>query len=125
MIEIMLKDKITEKLRQLIINQIPMVQETDDAEALLTALSFQSKLYPTRHVWVDTNLDGIIAIDLEDWGIEDEWDNAVARVKMNSLMEVVEIMQLWLSGADLSNWYEGLNQEYLAVSKKVVLPMAA
>jgi len=125
MIKLMLKDKTTEKLRQLIINQIPTVHETDDAEPFLTALSLQSKLYPNRHIWIDTDLDGIIGIDLEDWDIEDEWDNAIARLKMNTLAQTVELIQLWVSGATLSDWYEGLNQEYLAVRKKVVLSMAA
>ncbi len=54
----------------------------------------------------------------EDWNIGAEWDNAVARVKAQSLVEVVEITQLWLSGANLDDYYTGLNKEYKRIVKK-------
>ncbi|MDM8528274.1 hypothetical protein QUF58_08670 [Anaerolineales bacterium HSG24] len=119
MTELVPKDKTTEKLRQMIIYQIPIAHETDEAEALLTALSFQSQLYPVRHVWIDTDLGGIIGMDLEDWTYQDEWDNAVARIKVDTLADAVEIIQVWLSGANLFDWYSNVNRKYLSVKKKM------
>lgn len=121
------KDEITKRLRQMIKRQIPFCAETDDAEAFLSALSFQSKLYPERYIWIDTDFDGI-GIDLEDLSLEDEedqedqeneWDDAVARLKARSLEEAVEIASVWFSGADLSDWYSNVNQQYLPVQKKI------
>lgn len=94
------KDEITEQLRQMIVSKVPMAQETDDAEALLCALSFQSASYPERHIWLDTDSEGI-SMDLEDWNVESEWDNAVARIKVASLAEATDIAQAWLSGINL------------------------
>ena len=114
------KNNVTEQLRQMIGHKAPGARETDDAEASLTTLSFQSDIHPERHVWIDTDLEGI-GLDLEDWNIEAEWDNAVARVKAQSLAEVVEITQLWLSGANLDDYYTGLNKEYKRIVKKDLL----
>lgn len=122
------KDEITKRLRQVIQRQIFLACETDDAEAFLSALSFQSKLYPERYIWIDTDFDGI-GIDLEDLSLEDEeheegeWDDAVARLKARSLEEAVEITSLWLSGANLSDWYTNVNQQYLPVQKKIASPV--
>ncbi len=98
----------------------PGARETDDAAASLTTLSFQSDIFPERRVWIDTDLEGI-GLDLEDWNIKAEWDNAVARIKAQSLAEVVEITQLWLSGANLDDYYTGLNKEYKRIVKKDLL----
>jgi hypothetical protein len=95
------KDEITEQLRQMIVARVSTAQETDDAEALLTALSFQSTSCPERHIWIDTDLAGI-SLDLEDWNIEEEWDNAVAHINVTSLVEVVNITETWLSGVKLA-----------------------
>jgi hypothetical protein len=103
------KDEITERLRQMVTSKVPMAQETDEAEALLSALSFQSTSYPERHIWIDTDLEEI-SIDLEDWNIEGEWDNAVARLKVESLPEAVDIAQAWLSGVNLDKLLLGRRQ---------------
>lgn len=111
------KNEVTETIRQMIGHQLPFVCETNRAETFLSTLSFQSTVYPERHVWIDTNLDGI-GIDLEDWNNQSEWDNAVARITVDSLDEVVEIVKIWLSGGFLDN-YSNVNQEYQRVVKKL------
>jgi hypothetical protein len=91
------KDEITQKLRQLIGQHISIAQETDRAAANTCTLSFQSITYPERHVWIDTNLNGI-AIDLEDWHNETEWDNAVAHFTVDSIQAAFSIVKHWLLG---------------------------
>ena len=110
------KNEITEAIRQKVGRIVPEIQETDRAESGLCTLSFQSTAYPERHIWLDTDLNGI-GIDLEDWNIEEEWDNAVARVKVYSLEDAVEIIQIWLSGGQLDN-YDNVGLEYERVFKK-------
>ena len=80
---IALKDEQTLGLRQKILSGIVQAQETDRADSGLCTLSFQSTEYPERHAWVDTDGE-FIAIDLEDWRDENEWDNAIARVSVSS-----------------------------------------
>lgn len=46
------KSKQTDQLRQAILNRVKNIQETDRAEASLIDLSFQSTLYPNRHIWI-------------------------------------------------------------------------
>ena len=104
------KNELIELLRQEIGRKVTEALETDNAQLVLSTLSFQSTAYPERHIWVDTDLDGI-GIDLEDWNIEEEWDNAVARVKVDSLEDAVEIIQIWLSGGELDN-YANVGLEY-------------
>jgi hypothetical protein len=111
------KDTITETLRQRIGKQIPKARETDRAEFSLCTLSFQSSVYPERHVWIDTD-DGEIKIDLEDWQDESEWDNAFARVTVESVNDAVELVQTWLSGSNLDR-YSNLNKAYEMVRKVV------
>lgn len=106
------KDRVTEQLRQKIKRQFPWVREIEEAEASLCALSFQSATHPDRHVWIDTDLDGI-GLDLEDWQLDDDEDDAIARVKAPSLSAAADIVGIWLSGAKLSEWYKNINQEYL------------
>lgn len=109
------KDVLTEKLRSKIIADLRWVQETDEAEASLCALSLQSTTHPARHIWVDTDMDGI-ALDLEDRLLEDDWDDAVARVKVSSIEAAVEVIGIWLSGATLADWFAGINQEYRPIT---------
>lgn len=117
------KNSVTLELRQMI-GQLPLVRETDEAEASLSALSFQSLTHPNRHVWIDTDLDGIgIGIDLEDWRRNDDWDDAVAHVKANSNLDAVEIVGIWLSGAKLSDWYSNVNQEYKLMEPKEIIQL--
>ncbi len=104
------KDEATEAFRQLVGRKIPYAVETKDAELSLSTLSFQSTIRPQRHIWLDKGDDGI-AIDLEDWNTEDEWDNAVARVTIASWQEALELINTWLSGSDLDG-YKNLNKEY-------------
>ncbi len=116
------KDEVSKRLRQMIKHETALASETDEAEALLCALSFQSTLMPERHVWIDTNLDGI-GIDLEDRLIDDEWDNAYARVKVLSLKNAAHITQVWLSGGDLLEWYTNVNKQYGFVQRKIAWPV--
>lgn len=109
------KNDLTETLRQLLKSQLSKAVETDRAETCSCTLSFQSTVCPERHVWIDTDLDGI-GIDLEDWNTESEWDNAVARIRANSLEDAVEIVQTWLQGGNLDN-YLNVNREYEMVFK--------
>ena len=111
------KDELTEYLRQMLGRNIVQVYETSRAETSLCTLSFQSTTHPERQVWIDTDLKGI-GIDLEDWNRESEWDNAVARIKVESLEEAVEIIQVWLSGKNLDNYYSNINKKYEKVFKK-------
>lgn len=114
MTQAMPKDRVTEQLRKKIKSQFPWVRETEEAEASLCALSFQSTTHPERHVWIDTDLDGI-GLDLEDWQSNDDADDAVARVKATSVNTAADIVGVWLSGARLSEWYTNINQEYLVM----------
>jgi hypothetical protein len=111
------KNDITEKLRQMLSSKLLTAVETNRAETCLCTLSFQSTVCPDRHVWIDTDLDGI-GIDLEDWNIESEWD-AVARIRVDSLEDAVEIAKIWLLGGILDN-YSNLNKEYEKVFKKPI-----
>ena len=113
------KDDITEKIRQLIAKNILEARENNRAELSLSTLSFQSTVQPERQVWLDTDLDGI-GIDLEDWTDQTEWDNAVARITVESPEEVIEIVKIWLSGGNLDN-YANVNQDYERVIKRSVI----
>ena len=104
------KDEATEAFRQLVGRKFPNAIETKDAELSLSTLSFQSTITPQRHIWLNKGEEGI-AIDLEDWNTEDEWDNAVARVTVASWQEALELVSTWLSSSDL-NGYVNLNKEY-------------
>lgn len=108
------KDTLTEELRSRIAAELLWVRETDEAEASLSTLSLQSTLHPHRHSWIDTDMDGI-AIDLEDRLLDDAWDDAVARVKVASIADAVDVIGVWLSGATLSEWFADVNQEYRPV----------
>ena len=117
------KNDEAEQQRQMI-NQLPMIRETDEAEASLCALSFQSLLVPTRHVWIETDFDGVgIGLDLEDWQRNDDGDDAVARVKARSTPDTVEIVGIWLSGARLSDWYTNVNQEYKPMEPRKMIQL--
>ena len=110
------KDVTTEQLRQLVQQNVPVAYETKRADDLICALSFQSTSFPERHVWIDTNLNGI-GIDLEDWNVEGEWDNAIARVKVDSLKDAVELVRTWLLGESLGK-YDNINKQYQRILKK-------
>lgn len=112
-----------EKLRSRI-QKYPFVQETDEAEASLCALSLQSQTHPERHIWIDTDMDEIsIGMDLEDWQLDDDIDDAVARVSVDSLDEAVEIISVWFSGAELSDWYTNVNQDYQPMQPKKIIQL--
>jgi len=114
MTQVMPKDRVTEQLRKKIKGQFAWVRETEEAETSLCALSFQSTTHPERHVWIDTDLDGI-GLDLEDWQRNDDGDDAVARVKATSINAAADIVGVWLSGARLSEWYTNINQAYMVM----------
>jgi hypothetical protein len=114
------KDQTTEEIRQLIKQSVPEADETDRAAASLCSLSFQSNRYPERHVWLDTG-EMILQIDLEDWQNGKEWDNAIARVTVESVKEAIALTQAWLSGSRLEE-YSNLNQVYGLIDKVVPVP---
>lgn len=111
------KNALAEQLRQMITLNISEAGETSRAEASLDALSFQSLIVPERHVWIEVDADGV-SVDLEDWTSENEWDNAVARMDVESFAEVIEILQVWLSGAKLEEYSANVNKSYKRLAKK-------
>lgn len=113
------KDAETLILRQQILSTIQQAQETEDANVSLSSLSFQSKLYPERHAWIDTE-EGLITIDLEDWQDEAEWDNAIARVTVNSDVMAIDLIKDWFTGSNLDR-YVNLDKTYGTVSEKTVI----
>lgn len=112
------KDKSTQQLRIMIGQKIHHAYETASAELSMCNLSFQSTQMPERSVWIDLQDPKHITIDLEDWNVEDEWDNAIARVSVKNLEEAVQLTEDWLSGKGLAD-YAGLNMEYKVVKKQV------
>jgi len=94
------KDKNTERLRSAVIENAG-IRETDRADLGLTTLSFQSLNFPNRHVWFDSDLGGEIAVDLEDWEIDESWDNSVANLTVRSLEEAASVITSWLSGGSI------------------------
>lgn len=50
--------------------------------------------------------------------MDDEWDDAVALIKASSLLDAVQLVEVWLSGAKLSDWDANVNQEYRSVWPK-------
>jgi hypothetical protein len=94
------KDDRTIALRSAL-KATPGIRETDRAEAGLTTLSFASAEHPQRNVWIDTDLNGQLWIDLEDLRDERAWDHAVAHVTPPSDDAAIQVVQAWLSGMDL------------------------
>jgi hypothetical protein len=99
------KDDYTETLRILILTSIPEAEETSNAEASLTTLSFRSRTVSNRHVWIETKTIGNIVlrqirVDLEDWCDEQSWDNAVARLVSCDITVIRNVVQTWLSGGE-------------------------
>ena len=98
------KDRIAEDLRDAILDGCELIRETERADLLLVALSFQSKAMPERHVWIDTDVGDkgeSYSIDLEDWTYEGSWDNAVATVETKSESLARDIARSWLCGDPL------------------------
>lgn len=60
------KVDVLEQLRILIERKIPESLETNYAEVDMLALSFQSRVHSERYVWIYTDAEAIINIDLED-----------------------------------------------------------
>jgi hypothetical protein len=58
------------------------------------------RINPERHVWIDTD-DHQIKLDLEDWQNEEQWDNAIARITVESLEFAVDVVQTWLANGSL------------------------
>lgn len=91
------KDELTEQIRQLIGRSVPIAVETDDAEALLNALSYQSRHHPQRHVWIEIE-PGEFILDLEDWHNSAEWDDTVLQIVVEAEDDVIELVETWLVG---------------------------
>jgi len=113
------KDEMTETLRHLIEEAVSAAIETSRAEASLCSLSFQSKMHPERHVWLDSENESI-KLDLEDWQDGDQWDNAVARITVGSLDDAVDLVKVWLLGEDMAQ-YLNLNRDYGVVARKAAI----
>lgn len=94
------KDEATARLRKLIL-QRPGLRETDSAEAGLTTLSFQSVSHPRRSVWIDTDLNGRMVVDLEEESSERNDDRDVAHVIPADDDAAVAVVEAWVSGAHL------------------------
>src|SRR5947209_7834642 len=115
-------DPIAEELREMIRQYAPSACETDRAEALTCTLSYQSITHPERHVWIDTDLRGPgiepggIGMDLEDWTVPGEWDNAVARVRVHTVQEASILVERWLGGGNLEG-YANVSMEYTTVER--------
>lgn len=73
------KDEVTARV-QTALRSFAEVRESNRAEAGLTTLAFESVAQPNRNVWIDTDLGGRLTVDLEDFEVKGEWDNAVARL---------------------------------------------
>jgi hypothetical protein len=98
------KNEITDALRRDIIAQADYVVETERADSMTITLSFQSRVKPERHVWIDTKMgeDGSgFTVDLEDWTYQESWDNAVATVDTADAQIAREVTQAWLRGEEL------------------------
>ena len=104
------KDEVTEQLRQMIRLNVGQARETNRAEASLCSLSFQSTTHPERHTWLEVDTEGA-SMDLEDWAI-DEWDNVIASIDIESFAEAINILRIWLSGADFAKHYVNGKHEY-------------
>ncbi len=111
------KDELTRQLQQMIASQIPFATETDYAEANLCSLSWQSRTIPNRHAWLDIDADGV-NVDLEDWTVEGEWDNAVARVSVETFAETLKLLEIWFSGEALQRHYHNISLNYEKLQPK-------
>jgi hypothetical protein len=98
------KDAITQALRDEILADADFLIETARADSLKITLSFQSRMKPERHVWIDTQMgeDGHgFTVDLEDWTYEESWDNAVATVDTVDAQIARDVIHAWLRGEPL------------------------
>lgn len=91
------KDDATEELRRLVLLN-PGIVETNFADCGLTTLSFTTEPPSNRHVWADTDLDGKVVADLEDWLTTETWDNSVGSLTAADLETIAKIISAWLSG---------------------------
>ena len=103
------KDGITEDLRHEIVDNADFLVETDRANLLEITLSFQSRVKPERHAWIDTRMgssgDGF-TVDLEDWAYEKSWDNAVATIDTEDISVARDVTRSWLQGDSLDTALE-------------------
>jgi hypothetical protein len=98
------KDETTEALRREITTNADYLVETERADALTITLSFQSRVKPNRHVWIDTKMgeDGNgLTVDLEDWTYEGSWDNAVSTIDTADSQIARDVTRAWLHGEPL------------------------
>ena len=95
------KDEHTQLVRERIQHEVPCAVETARADAGLTILSFQSGARGERHVWIDTDLDGDMVVDLEDWNFDGTWDNSVAHLSVPNEDLLIRSVSAWLSGSSL------------------------
>lgn len=98
------KTKTTRKIRYFILKTSRWF-ETNNAEWGTTTLSYQSRDYPERNIWIETidyeNNNGTILIDLEDWNDDTHWDNSVIHFESRDYNIIVEIAKAWLGGESI------------------------
>lgn len=93
------KADYTERLRRYISQQVADAQETQRADASFTALSYQSRSHPNRHVWIETDEQGM-TLDLEDWAIQDAEHYVVQSADVESVDEALTLVKDWFSNID-------------------------
>ena len=75
--------------------------------------TFRSVTIPDRHCWVDSyfRAEHGIAVDLEDWSDDSEWDNAIYRVTVQSTADLCVLVKAWFDGEPpLEELFVGLNK---------------
>lgn len=100
------KDAVTEGLRELILERVDFITETDRADASLIDLSFQGAVKPERHVWINTKAgadENGYTVDLEDLTDEDAWGDAVATVETTEPSVIRDVVRAWLRGSSLDD----------------------
>ena len=95
------KPESTEELRRAVLTSTDVV-ETDRADSGLTTVSFQSVKLPSRHVWVDTDLAGVMVADLEEWANASTWDNSIAHLTAPTISILSAIVLAWLHGSTVT-----------------------
>jgi len=97
------KDELTARVRLRLCGIDGLREDPGRAEAGLTTLAFRSADDARRNVWIDTDLGGRIAVDLEDFTDESEWDNAVVRLSVDDEQALVSVVRAWLGGGDVES----------------------
>ena len=91
------KVPLIQEVREAVGKNLPQVYETDESEVDMLAIHFGSSVHPDLYAYVCCDdAESGLHIDLENWGDNSEWDNAIARVDVNSVEDAVHIVAKWL-----------------------------